>query len=35
MVFVFAYNKNNPDDVSSVSVMTEGEFPGVIEEIRV
>ena len=31
--FVFAYNKNNPDDVSSVSVMTEGEFPGVIEEI--
>ena len=31
--FVFAYNKSNPDDVSSVSVMTEGEFPGVIEEI--
>ena len=31
--FVFAYNKNNPDDVSSISVMTEGEFPGVIEEI--
>lgn len=31
--FVFAYNKNNPDDVSSVSVMTESEFPGVIEEI--
>ena len=31
--FVFAYNKTNPDDVSSISVMTEGEFPGVIEEI--
>lgn len=31
--FVFAYNKGNPDEVSSVSVMTEGEFPGVIDEI--
>lgn len=31
--FVFAYNKSNPKDVSSVSVMTEGEFPGVIDEI--
>ena len=31
--FVFAHSKTNPDDVSSVSVMTEGEFPGVIEEI--
>ena len=31
--FVFAHNKTNPDDVSSISVMTEGEFPGVIEEI--
>ena len=31
--FVFAYNKSNPRDVSSISVMTEGEFPGVIEEI--
>ena len=31
--FVFAHNKINPDDVSSISVMTEGEFPGVIEEI--
>lgn len=31
--FVFAYKKSNPRDVSSISVMTEGEFPGVIEEI--
>lgn len=31
--FVFAYNKSNPDAVSSISVMTEGAFPGVIEEI--
>ncbi len=31
--FVFAYNKSNPDDVSSVSIMAEGEFPDVIEEI--
>lgn len=31
--FVFAHNKNNPDDVSSVSAMTEGEFPGVIDKI--
>ena len=31
--FVFAYNKSNPKDVSSISVMTEGEFPGVINEI--
>ena len=31
--FVFAYNKSNPRDVSSVSVMTEGEFPGIIDEI--
>jgi len=31
--FVFAYNKSNPKDASSISVMTEGEFPGVIEEI--
>ena len=31
--FVFAYNKSNPKDVSSISVMTEGEFPGVIETI--
>ncbi len=31
--FVFAYNNSNPKDVSSVSVMTEGEFPGVIDEI--
>lgn len=31
--FVFAYSKSNPKDVSSISVMTEGEFPGVIETI--
>ena len=31
--FVFAYGKSNPKDVSSISVMTEGEFPGVINEI--
>ena len=31
--FVFAHNKTNPDAVSSISVMTEGEFPGVVEEI--
>ena len=31
--FVFAYSKSNPKDVSSISVMTEGEFPGVIDEI--
>ena len=31
--FVFAYSKSNPKDVSSISVMTDGEFPGVIEEI--
>lgn len=31
--FVFAYTKSNPRDISSISVMTEGEFPGVIEEI--
>jgi len=31
--FVFAYSKGNPDEVSSISVLTEGEFPGVIDEI--
>ena len=31
--FVLAYSKSNPKDVSSISVMTEGEFPGVINEI--
>ncbi len=31
--FVFAYQKSNPKAVSSVSVMTEGKFPGVIDEI--
>ena len=31
--FVFAYSKSNPKDISSISVMTEGEFSGIIEEI--
>ncbi len=31
--FVFAYDKSNLGEVSSVSVMTEGEFPDVIDEI--
>lgn len=31
--FVFAYKKSNPKAVGSVSVMTEGNFPGVIDEI--
>lgn len=31
--FVFSYDKNDPGEVSSVSIMTEGEIPGVIDEI--
>lgn len=31
--FVFSYDMTEPEQVSSVSVMTEGEFPGIIEEI--
>lgn len=31
--FLFAYHKSNPKEVSSISVMTEGEFPNVIEKI--
>ncbi len=31
--FVFAYNRKNPGDISSASIMTEGEFPGILEEI--
>ena len=31
--FVFAYNKTSPREISAVSVMTEGEFSDVLEEI--
>ena len=31
--FVFAYNKNSPNEISSISIMTEGEFPNIVEEI--
>lgn len=31
--FVFAYSKGDSKEVSSISVMTEGDMPGVIDEI--
>ena len=31
--FVFSYDIANPGQTSSVSIMTEGEFPGIIHEI--
>ena len=31
--FVFSYDIANPEQTSSVSIMTEGEFPGIIYEI--
>lgn len=31
--FVFSYDIANPGQTSSVSIMTEGEFPGIIYEI--
>lgn len=31
--FVFSYDITDPGQVSSVSIMTEGEFPGIIHEI--
>ena len=31
--FVFAYSKSNSKEATSISVMTEGSFPGVIDEI--
>lgn len=31
--FVFAYNKTSPGEISAISVMTEGEFADVLDEI--